>query len=299
MLPERLIPFIRPVPQWTAVAIAPPQRSVTVHLSWEGGSRDVTDDHAVASLRPLTIATGTDAGAAATLDYREDGRSLGSLRLVKSGTLSSLSLYRVEAGGHRCLPWPWRAWNGRLHSRAARRSKGDHNFRMDPAALQHLMVCYIDPRPVVLVSVSGPGHFNIFPMDLIGSVGGHFTLALRSTNISIPLLREGARVALSCLPAGMKAAAYDLGRHHKAPLEDPASLPFATRPSSGLGVPAVGAALRLRELAIRQAEEIGSHIFFVADILSDERIADGKQLHHVSGIYQAFRRRRGAALPEA
>lgn len=303
MLKERLVPFIRPVPQWSAVAMAPPQRPVSVCLSWVGGSRDVTTDHSVASLRPLIIAIGTDAGASATLDFQEEGRVLGRLRLEKAGTVPAagppLSLYRVVAGDHWCLPWPWHPWNRWLQSRAARRNRQEHNFHLEPAVLQQLMICYIDPRPVVLVSVAAPGHFNIFPMDLIGSVGPRFTLALRTTNISIPVMRDAGRVVLSCVPAEMRPAAYELGRHHKLPLQDPALLPFATRPSPNFGIPAAAAALRTRELAIRHAEEIGSHTFFTGEILFDRPAAEGPQLHHVSGLYQAYRRRRGAAFAEA
>ena len=170
---------------------------------------------------------------------------------------------------------------------------------MEPAALRQLLICYIRPRPVVLVSVSAPGHFNIFPMDLIGPVGGYFTLALRSTSISIPVLREAGQVALSCLPAPLKSVAYDLARHHKQPLRELSSLPIAIRPSPTLGVPVASAALRTRELAVRYGQEIGSHTFFVADILSDGLVAEGRQLHHVSGLYQAHRRLRGIGFAEA
>ena len=50
-------PFVRPLPQWSPVAMAPPQTLVTATLRRNGESADVTADHTVASLRPLTIAT--------------------------------------------------------------------------------------------------------------------------------------------------------------------------------------------------------------------------------------------------
>ena len=295
--------LIRPVPQWSAVGIAPPQRSISVHLSWKGESRDVTDDHSVASLKPLTIALGLDAGEEATLDFREDGRSLGTLRLTKSRSIlagpSPVTLYRIAAGEHRCLPRPIRNWQRWLQERAAKRNRAEHNFRMEPAALLQLMICYICPRPVVLVSVAAAGHFNIFPMDLIGSVGNGFALALRSTNISIPIMRRERRLVLSSLPAGMKPAAYALGEHHKAPLRELAALPFATRPSPLWGIASVAAALRTRELLIRHVEEVGSHTLFLADILFDEPLAQGAQLHHISGFYHCHRQQRGIAFPDA
>jgi len=299
----KIASLIRPVPQWSAVAIAPPQRSISVLLFGDGGEQDVTDDHSLASLRPLTIAFGLDAGETATLDFREDGRSLGTLHLTRWKSLSAgafpITLYRIANGNHRCLPWPWRRWHAWLQDRAAARNRSQHNFQMEPAALRHLMICYIRPRPVVLVSVSAPGHFNIFPMDLIGQIGIHAILALRSTNISIPIMRQEKRVVLSSLPAEMKTAAYALGEHHKVPLQDPSALPFATRPSPILGIASVAKSLRIQELHIRHSEEIGSHTIFVADIMSDEPLAPGPQLHHISGFYDVYRHRRGRAYPRA
>jgi len=79
----------------------------------------------------------------------------------------------------------------------------------------------------------------------------------------------------------------------------PISPIIAARSSSILGIPSVGAALRVRELIVRHAEDIGSHIFFTADILSGDSSAHGAQLHHVPGFYQAYRRRHGLGFPEA
>lgn len=296
----KIASLIRPVPQWSAVAIAPPQRSVSVFLSGHGGWRDVTGDHSVASLRPLTIALGVDAGENALLEFQEEEHTLGSLRLTRwKAVYAGITLYRVSDGDHHCLPWPWRGWQRWLQERAAARNGGEHNFRMEPAALGQLMICYIQPRPVVLVSVAGPGHFNIFPMDLIGSVGTQSVLALRSTNISIPIMRREGRIVQSSLPAGMKAIAYALGEHHKVPLQDLAALPFATRLSPTWGIASIASGLHTQELVIRHAEEVGSHIFFAADRVSDEQLAEGPQLHHISGLYDVHRRQRGVAFQRA
>jgi flavin reductase (DIM6/NTAB) family NADH-FMN oxidoreductase RutF len=295
----KIASLIRPLPQWSAVAVTPGQQSVSVLLRWTGGEQDVTHNHSVASLKPLIIAIGLNVGETAALEFRENGHILGALRLTRWKSVSTITLYRVVDGDHHCLPWPWRGWHRWRQERAAERSRQAPDFRMEPADLQHLMICYICPRPVVLVSVSGAGHFNIFPMDLIGSVDGQVALALRTTNISIPVMRDEGRIVLSSLPAGMKTAAYDLSARHRAPLTDPPALPFATRPSSTLRIAAVADALRTRELAIRHAEELGSHIFFIADILSDEPVTEGPQLHHISGFYELYRRWRDNALPRA
>jgi flavin reductase (DIM6/NTAB) family NADH-FMN oxidoreductase RutF len=137
-------------------------------------------------------------------------------------------------------------------------------------------------------------------MDLIGPLerNGLFSLALRSTNVSANVMRETGRVALSSMPATMKAAVYKLSAQHSQPLQDWNALPFPMVRSREFGIPAVAEALRILELAIVHSEEIGSHTFFLCRIASDEHLAQGAQLNHTAGFYQAYRRRRGMGLAE-
>lgn len=305
MWKDRLRPFVRALPQWSPVAIPSPQQVVAASLrSDDGKSRDVTAAHAVASLKPLTIATGFDAGQRAVLEYRDNatGILLGVLRLVRTDSVvaeeTPIAFYRIAAGKHQCLGWPRRSWNAWLQNHAMRRSS--HHSLMDFDAVQQLMIAYLCPRPVVLVSVAAPGHSNIFPMDLIGPLeqGGLFSLALRSTNVSVPVMRTVRQVALSGMPATMKAVVYKLAEHHRQPLQDWAALPFPVRPSQAFGIPAVAAALRVRELTIVESREIGSHVFFLCRVVSEQDLAEGPQLHHTAGFHQAFRRRHGMPLAE-
>ncbi len=299
-------PLLRPSPQWSVVAVAPPQRAVSASLRWDGRSADVTADHTVASLRPLAIATSVDAGRVPVLEYHDaaTGKLLGGLQLEKmasiAATQTSVVLYRVAAGGHRCLGWPQRSWNAWLQNRAIRKNRSPHGPGIEPAAAQQLMIAYLCPRPVVLVSVAAPAHCNIFPMDLIGPLerSGFFSLALRSTNVSVPVIRELRRVVLSSVPAAMKAAVYRLGEQHTHPLSGWNALPFPVRPSRRWGIPAVAAALRIRELAIVADREVGSHTFFLGRIDCDEDLAGGVQLHHTAGFHQAYRRRQGTPFAE-
>lgn len=299
-------PLVRPLPQWSVVAVASPQQAVIANLRWDGATADVTTDHTVASLRPLTIATSLDAGPRATLEYRDraSGRLLGALRLARAATVSAdgttLALYHVAAGAHRCLAWPLRPWNAWLQNRLMRRAVSSPHSLMAPAATQQLMVAYLCPRPVVLVSVDAPGHRNVFPMDLIGPLGrsGLFALALRSTNVSVPAMRRSRRVALSCMPATTKDAVYALSARHRQPLPDWAALPFPVRRSRMFGISAPAAALRIRELEIVHSEEVGSHTFFLGRVVSEEALVRDAQLHHTAGFHQAWRRRHGAPFAE-
>ncbi len=299
-------PYVRPLPQWSTVAVAPPQQAVIATLHWDGQFVDVTADHTVASLVPLVIATSLDAGQRPVLEYRDSatGKLLGALRLARTASVAaaetSLTLYHVAAGDHRCLGWPLRPWNAWLQNRLMRKNRSPQHFAPEPAAVQQLMIAYLCPRPVVLVSVAAPGHPNIFPMDLIGPLerSGFFSLALRSTNVSIPVMRETRRVALSGMPATMKAAVYKLAEHHRQPLKDWTELPFPVRPSQTFDIPVVTAALRIQELAIEHSQEIGSHVFFLCRVVSEENLAESDQLHHTAGFHQAYRRRRGTPFAE-
>ncbi|MGB5938262.1 MAG: flavin reductase [Rhodanobacter sp.] len=299
-------PFVRPLPQWSVVAVAPPQQAVIARLRWDGQTADVTADHTVASLKPLTIASSLDVGPRPVLEYRDraTGKLLGVLHLTRAASIAadnaSLTLYHVAVGEHRCLDWPRRPWNTWLQNRVMRKHRASSHLNMEPAVAQQLMIAYLCPRPVVLVSVDAPGHRNLFPMDLIGPLerSGLFSLALRSTNVSVPTMREVRRVALSAIPATMKDVVYKLAEHHKQPLSDWSELPFPVRPSREFGIPAVAAALHVRELAVVHSLELGSHTLFLGRIVSDESLAEGTQLHHTAGFHQAWRRRQGVPFAE-
>jgi flavin reductase (DIM6/NTAB) family NADH-FMN oxidoreductase RutF len=229
---------------------------------------------------------------------------LGVLRLARRAPATtentSVVLYHVAAGEHRCLRWPRRPWNARLQNRLMLKNRSSPHSALAPAVVQQLMIAYLCPRPVVLVSVDAPGHRNIFPMDLIGPLerSGLFSLALRSTNVSVPVMRDARRIALSSMPAAMKHVVYKLSEHHKQPLLDWGELPFPVRPSEAFGIPAVAAALRIRELAVVHSQEVGSHTLFLCRTVSDENLAAGAQLHHTAGFHQAYRRRRGMPFTE-
>ncbi len=299
-------PFVRPLPQWSTIAVASPQLVVTATLRWDDRSADVTADHTVASLKPLVIATSLDAGQHPVLEYSDSatGRLLGVLHLTRSASVANedapLTLYHVAAGEHYCLGWPRRSWNAWLQSRHMEKNRSPHQLAMASAAVQQLMIAYLCPRPVVLVSVGTPSHQNIFPMDLIGPLerSGLFSLALRSTNVSMQVMREAGRVAISSMPASMKAVVYKLSAHHKQPPSDWNALPFPLRPSREFGISAVATALRIQELTIVHSQEIGSHTFFLGRIVSDETLAEGTQLHHTAGFHQAYRRRQDMPFAE-
>jgi flavin reductase (DIM6/NTAB) family NADH-FMN oxidoreductase RutF len=187
-----------------------------------------------------------------------------------------------------------RAWQRWLQSQRPRDERG--GFSMSAADVQQLLVFYICPRPVVLVSVDDGQCENLFPMDLVGTMGGeHFTLALRNTSPSVATLRRAGRAVLADVPLADRGLAYSLGAHHRLKKIDWSTLPCATIPSPRYGLRVPAQTPRVRELSIIAAQERGSHTTFLCRITSEEIRASVPRLFHTSGIHRAWRRGHGAA----
>lgn len=313
-LPPAVKRRIGALPQWSAIALRQPQQAVEVRMRGTRGEIDVTHTAVVAALQPLTLGIGLDRVARAALGAYstpilrfvdvESQREVGMLQLLRSRESSSraapIALFQVGAAAQHCLGWPYRPWNRYLQNRAIRAHRRPDNFWLAPEAVQQLMIFYICPRQVVLVSVEDGEHRNLFPMDLIGPVASdRFTLALRNTSLSVPVMKLARRVALSDVAAADRRLAYRLGVHHRDPLPDWQSLPCAVVRSPEFSLPFPQGALRVRELEILDYETIGSHTFFVGRITAEQPLADADQLHQTSGLYQHFRMRCGRAFPAA
>ncbi|HEY3658076.1 MAG TPA: hypothetical protein VGL34_24140 [Steroidobacteraceae bacterium] len=306
-LPEALKRRLRALPQWSAIALREPQEVVEVRMFTPGGEFDVTRSSVVASLRPFTLAIGLNEHMLSTIKESsepeirfmdlESRRTLAVLQLRhvrnQSAGGATIGLFEIRHGAQHCVRWPYRHWNRWLQNRAIRKNVDPSNFSMPPEAVQHMMIFYICPRPVVLVSVDDGHHSNVFPMDLIGSITpNRFTLALRSTSQSIATMKSARQVALSDIAAQDRAIAYQLGAHHKNVKIDWSRLPFGIERSGTYALPCPDIALRVRELDILSFECIGSHTFFVTNIVSDRAIRESARLFHTSGIYEHFRSRK-------
>jgi flavin reductase (DIM6/NTAB) family NADH-FMN oxidoreductase RutF len=313
-LPEALKRRLRALPQWSAVALREPQEVAEIRLLTAGGEFDVTRSSVVASLRPFTLAIGLDEQTWSTIEEGsgpeirfidlELRRIVAVLNLRHVGNQdvagATMGLFEIRHGAQHCVRSPYRQWNRWRQNRAMRKNVDPSNFSMPPEAVQHMMIFYICPRPVVLVSVDDGVHSNVFPMDLIGSITpGFFTLALRSTSQSVATMKSARRVALSDIAAHDRAIAYQLGAHHKNVKIDWDRLPFGIERSGIYSLPCPDIALRIRELDILSFESIGSHTFFVTRIVSERPISDGARLFHTSGIYQHFRSRNGRPFQPA
>lgn len=297
-------------PQQCPIGMGDPQSEITVWLRGLGAPCDVTHRQMMACAAPLTIGIGLDGernillqeSSRLSLAFHQQSERqqlLGTIGLELTAMVSmdrqQLGLFRPVSCRNYCLPRA-RLWARQLQYAWLRRRDRAADIRLAAREAHSMYVFYICPRPVVLVSVADGNIRNIFPMNLMGSIGnGYFCFALNSTRPATALVERAGLIALSSVPIEQTAVAYDLGKNHKKQCVDFDQLPFATRTSTALGLPVPQFSLSVREMKIAMVRKVGSHTLFVARTLHEERWADGLQFFVVHGIYQAWRQRRRPA----
>jgi|SRR5579863_1205341 flavin reductase (DIM6/NTAB) family NADH-FMN oxidoreductase RutF len=299
--------FGPPIPQFCTVGLKYPQSEVRVWLRGLGAPLEVTDRNVVVAARPFTVGIGLDripdgATISAPLflgfsDRSEDTRLLGEIRLSYAETIRigdrALCLFRASRSTNRCLPRRvvWRRYlDFARQQRRVAKGPTPPETQMIIREFFALSTFYICPRPVVLVSVVGGNAGNIFPMDLIGPVGGqHFTLALHGTSTAVPLMERSRRVALSGVPVEQISTAYALGQNHKRTdfRWNQVSFDLTTSPAFGLPIPEF--ALSVKEMEIEEVRAMGSHKLFICRTAANHVLSHGLQLSFVQGLYHARR----------
>jgi flavin reductase (DIM6/NTAB) family NADH-FMN oxidoreductase RutF len=308
--------FGPPIPQFCTVGLKYPQSEVRVWLRGLGSPLDVTDTNVIVAARPFTVGIGLERiPDAATIerahlfmnfsDHSGDNRWLGEIRLSYAETIRigdrALCLFRGSRSTNRCLPRSvvWRRYLD-FARRQRRVAKGPTppETRMIIRELFALSTFYICPRPVVLVSVVDGNAGNIFPMDLIGPIGGqHFTLALHATSTAVSLMERSRRVALSGVPVEQISIAYALGQNHKKTdfCWNQISFDLTTSPAFGLPIPEF--ALSVKEMEIEEVRAMGSHKLFICRTEVNHLRSHGLQLSFVQGFYHARRQQTQPLVP--
>jgi flavin reductase (DIM6/NTAB) family NADH-FMN oxidoreductase RutF len=303
----------RGIPEYAVVGLKEPQELIRVELHGLGDPQDVTFRHTMVAMRPFTISIGSggeqnpDQIRRARLwlefiDNQEKQRIIGriALNFVQTIDLPRGRLNLFSASGHwnGCLPWAALRLYYLRRAYLNRKSRNPFNFQMSFGDLHSLYVFYICPRPVVLVSVSDRDRNNIFPMDLIGAAGeDYFLMALRTTSPAVELIEHSGRMVLSSIPAGCKAIAYELGKHHRKESIDLAALPFETTKSPAYGLPMPSTALAVREVHVEETHIVGSHMLFVTNTVHQESRSDTPRMFHIHGTYHQYLHLRGR-LPQ-
>ncbi len=289
-------------PQQCNVGIPDPQPEIRVWLHGIGAPRDVTFRHSIACASPFTLCIGSEAWPGGrspetqlTLQFRrrdDEKQLLAELTLRRADTLLTqgplLHLFHVESCKNFCLP-KGRLWAHYVHLGYLQARSASH-IRMSSIDSHAMVAAFICPRPVVLVSAVSGNRSNLFPMNLLGNLGdGYFAFALDSTRLAAPLVAEARAVALSSIPMEHSEAARQLGKNHKRETISWNELPFTTQPSAAFNIPVPSFASRVVEMQIETTHNLGSHTFFSARVVRDERYSDGTQFFMVHGIYQSWR----------
>lgn len=294
------------------VALRPSeQRPVRAIAVGGGAEQDVTANLFPMSLSPLILGLARDrheAEPTATIRMEDIASChvLGSIAVSAAGSIdhagARIELLRPTASSVRCMGPGSLAWKYLLAWRQARRNaRNPHAFKMSFADLRALNVFYMMPRPVYLISTVHEDASNIFPMDLVGPLGGDgFLLALRQTSPAVELMRGSGRIVAAGAPAALKPAVYALGAHHAKRSIDWRALPFAAEPSPEFKIPTLRGALGLRELRVIATKPVDSHMVFVTSVATEAAAAaDAPQLCHVSDMYAHWRAREGRPFTAA
>jgi len=308
--------FGPPIPQFCTVGLKYPQSEVRVWLRGLGTPLDVTDTNVIVAARPFTVGIGLERiPEAATIerahlfmnfsDHSGDNRWLGEIQLSYTETIRIgdrvLCLFRGSRSTNRCLPRSvvWRRYlDFARQQRRVAKGPTPPETRMIIRELFALSTFYICPRPVVLVSVVDGNAGNIFPMDLIGPIGGqHFTLALHATSTAVSLMERSRRVALSGVPVEQISIAYALGQNHKKTdfCWNQISFDLTTSPAFGLPIPEF--ALSVKEMEIEEVRAMGSHKLFICRTEVNHLRSHGLQLSFVQGFYHARRQQTQPLVP--
>lgn len=218
-----------------------------------------------------------------------------ALRFTSSLQVGSQTLcfFQVAAYQNHCLPRRY-LWTRSLRESFRRRPSKDGEVAITARENRAMAVFYICPRPVVLVSVIEGQTGNMFPMNVMGPIGGgYFAFGLNSTRSAAPLVGRAGRVLLSSIPFEQASVASSLRGNHRKSDIDWSQLPFATIKPDGTEVPIPEFALRIREMQVEAVHKLGSHTLFVAKTIRDQRLGDGPEFFVAHGLYCAWRQRKG------
>jgi flavin reductase (DIM6/NTAB) family NADH-FMN oxidoreductase RutF len=305
-----------PLAQEYFIGLSEPQAEITLWLHGLSSPVDVTCRYSMACAAPFIICVSFEEGHAPdkkllgdlTLKFCErarENRVLGEICLrfktLFSAVGTQLFLFEARSSTNYCLPKIRLGAHYLFHAYSNRKVSGTSGMNMTFLERRAMMVNFIRPHPVVLTSVLDEEGGNLFPMNIMGELGnGRFAFSLRESRRAAHLVERAGRVALSNLPMQQAPLAYQLAANHTKDFIDWNELPFATKTSSVFHIPIPLFAQRVRELEVKKVHKIGSHIFFVAQIVSDETFSTDPALCVVHGFYQAWRLKgRGAELQAA
>ena len=294
-------------PQQFTLGLQNPQRAVDVYLYGAGDPLDVTESHMMACGAPLTICIGLsekkaeciqDAGV--TLRFFEHGSTsmLGEIGLLHVSTIRAgkqgLCLFHVASYKNNCLSRP-KLWAHYLQYARSFRPDQNPDVPITRREARAMIIFYLCPRPVALVTAVEGERGNMFPMNLMGHVGdGYFAFALNSHRAAAPLVDRTRRVVLSSVPLQESAVAVSLRSNHRKASIAWNDLPFPLMRPGKIDMPVPAFALDASEMQVEAAYPLGSHTLFLAKTVATENFGKGPHFFTAHGLYQAWKQRHPA-----
>lgn len=298
------------VPLEFTLGLTEPQIETAVWLHGLGAPRDVTYRYSTACCAPLMLCLAVDRAWLSSKDESPEGpftltftercgkqQVLGRITLSLTETITidglELLLFRATSSANYCLPLirRWAHWISQ--ARQLRKNASSASLKMSFEDFRASHITFIRPHPLALVSAIHGAEGNLFPMNLMGELGSEcFGLALRHDRMAATLVESAGRVAISGVPFELGSIAYGMANNHRNQSIDWDALPFPLRRSKLLGLPVPEFASRVRELEIAKTVRLGSHIFFIAKVLSDESFGQQAQINVIHGFYR-WRQMRG------
>jgi hypothetical protein len=295
------------LPQEFTLGLTQPQTDIAVWLRGADKSLEVTDRYSIACAAPLTFCIGFDKGQSPgekcldrlSLKFweRNSQQVLGEIGFKFRDRLSlpesDFMFFAPRTSSNYCLSKTHLAAHYLLFAYKQWRKDNTKGVHLSFLERRAMMVQFIRPHPVMLVSVGNREKGNIFPMNLLGELGnGYFGLALRTERVVGGLVERYGRVALSSMPMSQGAVAYQLAHNHSKESFDWSKLPFPIRTSEVFGIPVPAFALRIKEVEIKAVRVVGSHSFFAGRIVREEKLSSGLAFGSIHGFYQSWRLKR-------
>jgi flavin reductase (DIM6/NTAB) family NADH-FMN oxidoreductase RutF len=157
-------------------------------------------------------------------------------------------------------------------------------------------IAYSYPRKVRIISFREGDYFNIFPMDLVGTVNNRYLFGLRHTNQSLQRIIQTKKLVVSEIPFQYKPLIYQLGTHHSSAPPSLEQIPFKTIPSKDFGFPVPEWAEKYNEISITQTLSLGSHMLLYGITKNEETISPkAGHFFHIHFLLHLYQKRRSRA----
>jgi len=172
------------LPQEFTLGLTEPQTDIAVWLDGGSASLEVTYRYSIACAAPLTFCVGFDKGQSPSekcldhlsLKFCEQGSQqvLGEIGLKSKGRFSLAEsdcvLFEPRSAANYCLSKTHLAAHYLLFAYRQWRKDNTKGVHLSFLERRAMMVQFIRPHPVMLVSLGDRDNGNIFPMNLLGDL---------------------------------------------------------------------------------------------------------------------------------